>query len=82
MTAARPPDAAWLLFLDAIEAQTARLVDADGVAFTVPSRLLPAGAKEGSWLRATLVLTDGPPDDAAEIRRRLGRDDDGGDIKL
>ena len=71
-----------LLFVDAIEADTARLVGTGGVAFTVPSRLLPAGAKEGSWVRAGFVLTDPPPDDAAEIRRRLGRGDDGGDIKL
>ena len=61
-----------LLFVDAIEADTARLVGAGGVAFTVPARLLPAGAKEGSWLRAAFVLTDAPPDDAAEIRRTLG----------
>jgi hypothetical protein len=71
-----------LLFVDAIEADTARLVGAGGVAFSVPSRLLPAAAKEGSWLRAEFVLTDAPPDDAAEIRARLGRGDDGGDIKL
>ncbi|MES1166096.1 MAG: hypothetical protein ABUR63_10075 [Verrucomicrobiota bacterium] len=75
------PDAS-LLFVDAIEADSARLIGPGGVAFTVPSRLLPAGAKEGSWLRAGFVLTDGPPDDAAEVRRRLGRGDDGGDIKL
>ncbi|MFL5305281.1 MAG: hypothetical protein ACJ8F1_08710 [Polyangia bacterium] len=71
-----------LLFVDAIESGTARLVGSGGAAFTVPARLLPAGAKEGSWLRAAFVLTDPPPDDAAEIRRRLGRGDDGGDIKL
>jgi hypothetical protein len=75
-------DPASLLFVDAIEAGIARLVPSGGAAFTVPSRLLPAGAKEGSWLRGAFVLTDPPPDDAAEIRRRLGRNDDGGDIKL
>ncbi|HSS38040.1 MAG TPA: hypothetical protein VLT58_04665 [Polyangia bacterium] len=82
MSASAKPDPASLLFVDAVEAQTARLVGADGVAFTVPVRLLPGAVKEGSWLRATFVLTDAPPDDAAEIRRRLGRGDDGGDIKL
>ncbi len=71
-----------LFFVDAIEAQTARLLGADGVAFTVPARLLPAAAKEGSWLHATFLLADAPADHAAEIRRRLGRGDDGGDIKL
>ena len=71
-----------LLFVDAIEADTARLVAAGGAAFTVPAGLLPAGAKEGSWVRAGFVLADPPPDDAAAIRSRLGRGDDGGDIKL
>ncbi|HVT07147.1 MAG TPA: hypothetical protein VHO67_06800 [Polyangia bacterium] len=71
-----------LLFVDAVEAETARLVGAGGAAFTVPLRLLPAGAKEGSWLRASFVLVDPPPDDGAQIRARLGRGDDGGDIKL
>ncbi|HVY36567.1 MAG TPA: hypothetical protein VHM31_01490 [Polyangia bacterium] len=71
-----------LLFVDAVEADTARLVAAGGVAFTLPVRWLPPGAKEGSWLRASFVLADPPPDDGAQIRARLGRGDDGGDIKL
>ena len=71
-----------LLFVDAVEADTARLVATGGVAFTVPLRLLPPGAKEGSWLRASFALADPPPDDGARIRARLGRGDDGGDIKL
>lgn len=70
-----------LLFVDAIEGETARLL-LGTAALTVPSRVLPAGAKEGSWLRASFALAPPPPDAAAEIRRRLGRDDDGGDIKL
>jgi hypothetical protein len=70
-----------LLFVDAIEDEYARLLL--GVeAFDVPTRLLPKGAKEGTWLRLTMRLTVPPPDEGAAIRRRLGRGDDGRDIKL
>jgi hypothetical protein len=70
-----------LLFVDAIEGEYTRLLL--GVeAFDVPTRLLPKGAREGSWLSLSLRLTKPPPDEAAAIRRRLGRGDDGGDIKL
>jgi len=71
-----------LLFVDAVEGDTARLVLSGGAAFSVPVRLLPPGAKEGSWLQASFTLAPPPPDDAAEIRARLGKGDDGGDIKL
>jgi hypothetical protein len=79
----RAAPASRLLFVDAIEGDHARLLL--GVdAFTVPARLLPSGAKEGSWLRASFELTAPPPEDAEAqaLRRRLGKDDDGGDIKL
>ena len=72
-----------LLFVDAIEAGTARLLlGAD--AFDVPARLLPAGTKEGSWLRLSFEAAPAPPaaDDGGALRRKLGQDDDGGDIKL
>jgi hypothetical protein len=70
-----------LLFVDAIEAGIARLLL--GVeAFEVPARLLPADAKEGSWLRLSFELAPAPPDQAAVLRRKLGQGDDGGDIKL
>ena len=69
------------LFVDAIEGGIARLL-AGTEAFSVPVRLLPAGTKEGSWLSASFAAVSAPPDAAVEIRRRLGRDDDGGDIKL
>jgi hypothetical protein len=72
-----------LLFVDTIEGGFARLLcGAD--AFDVPARLLPADAKEGSWLRPSFTLAPAPAADAdAEaLRRRLGQDDDGGDIKL
>lgn len=73
---------AGLLFVDAIEGDSARLLLGTD-AFNVPARLLPAGAKEGSWLRASFALAPAPHDDgAAALRRRLGRDDDGGDFKL
>jgi len=84
--AARSPTAsdagAARVFVDAIEGEVARLLL--GVeAFEVPVRLLPPGAKEGSWLRLSLELAPPPPPDSADVlRRRLGQDDDGGDIKL
>jgi hypothetical protein len=70
-----------LLFVDAIEAGTARLLS--GVeAFELPARLLPAGTKEGSWLRLSFEPAPAPPDEGGALRRKLGRDDDGQDIKL
>ena len=71
-----------LLFVDAIDGQMARLLLSGGASFSVPVRLLPAGVKEGSWLHASFVVAPPPPDGAAEIRARLGRGDDGADIKL
>jgi hypothetical protein len=70
-----------LLFVDAIEAGTARLLS--GVdAFDLPARLLPAGTQEGSWLRLSFQPAPAPPDNGGALRRKLGRDDDGQDIKL
>ena len=70
-----------LLFIDAIEGDRARVLM--GIeAFTVPTRLLPEGATEGSWLRLSLRRALPPSDDSDAVRRRLGHDDDGGDIKL
>jgi hypothetical protein len=51
-------------------------------AFAVPARLLPPGTKEGTWVRLSFESAPAPPDDAEALRRKLGRDDDGGDIKL
>jgi hypothetical protein len=76
----RPP-ARTLVYVDAIEAGRARLVvDAD--AFTIPARLLPDGAREGSWLKLSVGLVPAPPSRAAAIRKRLAKDDPGGPIKL
>jgi hypothetical protein len=71
-----------LLFVDAVEGETARLLLQEGPAFEVPARLLPAGAVEGSWVRISLALAPPPPDRGSNLRRRLGAGDDGGDIKL
>ena len=70
-----------LLFVDAIEAGRARLV-LDEETFTVPARLLPKGAREGSWVRLSGAVVPAPPSDAAAIRKKLARDDPGGPIKL
>jgi hypothetical protein len=75
-----PPDGA-LVFVDAVEGDRARLLL--GVdAFDVPARLLPTGAREGSWLRLSMKLAPAPPDEGDATRRKLGRDDGGGDIQL
>jgi hypothetical protein len=69
------------LFVDAIEGERVRLLLGEE-AFEVPARLLPEGAKEGSWVSVSLALAPAPPDDADAIRRQLSGDDDGGVIKL
>ncbi|HVX97227.1 MAG TPA: hypothetical protein VHK47_20085 [Polyangia bacterium] len=70
-----------LLYVDTIEDGRARLV-LDEEAFTVPARLLPADAREGSWIRMSGRVVPAPPSDAAKIREKLARDDPGGPIKL
>jgi hypothetical protein len=70
-----------LVFVDALEAGRARLV-LDDETFTVPARLLPAGAREGSWLRWSARVVPAPPSAAAALRKKLARDDPGGPIKL
>jgi len=70
-----------LLFVDAIEDDRARLV-LDEEAFTVPARVLPKGAREGSWIRLSGDVVPAPQSDAADLRKKLARDDPGGPIKL
>ena len=70
-----------LAFVDAVEAGQARLLVGE-VAFTVPATLLPASAREGTWLRLSAVVVPAPPDDAETTRKRLAADDPGGDLKL
>ncbi len=74
--------AATLLFVDAIEDGRARLLLGRD-AFELPAKLLPPGAREGSWVRLSLAPAAPPPqDDGAALRAKLGRSDDGGDIEL
>ena len=70
------------VFIDAVdgEAGQARLLMGD-VAFTVPAALLPDDAGEGSWLSLSATVTP-PQADPDALRRKLGRDDPGGPIKL
>ena len=68
------------VFVDAVENGRARLLLGDD-AFTVPAALLPDDAGEGTWLKLTVGAT--PPEaDPDALRRKLGRDDPGGPIKL
>jgi hypothetical protein len=69
------------LFVDAIEDHHARLVLDDEV-FTIPARLLPRGAREGSWIELSIGVVPAPASDAAAIRKKLARGDRGGPIKL
>jgi hypothetical protein len=69
-----------VVFVDAVEEGRARLLLSDD-AFTVPAALLPAGAGEGTWLKLTTTVTP-PQADPDALRRKLGRDDPGGPIKL
>jgi hypothetical protein len=68
-------------FIDAIEAGRARLLVGEE-AFTMPSRLLPAGVREGDWVDIAIGLAPAPPDDSEARRARLSKDDPGGDIDL
>jgi hypothetical protein len=70
-----------VLYVDAVEAGRARLVLGAEV-FTIPARLLPKGAREGSWVRLSGRVVPAPRSDAAAIREKLARDDPGGPIKL
>ena len=70
-----------IVFIDEVEDRVARLVHGDQV-FHLPRALLPADAREGQWLRISVALTSAPPNDSAALRKRLGEDDPGGDIKL
>jgi hypothetical protein len=70
-----------LLFVDQIDNDWAHLLLGED-AFDVPARLLPAGTKEGTWLRWSLAVVPAPADVGAAIRHKLQQGDDGGDIKL
>jgi hypothetical protein len=75
-------------YVDAVEAGIARVLlqDKDGEwrGYSLPSVVLPAHAGEGSWLKLTLTVIPPPADaeSAPALRERLGREDDGRDLKL
>ena len=81
MSDATKESADTLLFVDQIENGWAHVLLGED-AFDVPARLLPAGTKEGSWLRWSFSAAPSPPDVGAATRRKLQQGDDGGDIKL
>ncbi|HET6283415.1 MAG TPA: hypothetical protein VFH73_20830 [Polyangia bacterium] len=70
-------------FVDAVESDggSAVLLFGEEV-FSLPVGLLPPDAREGSWVELTIVTIPAPDDGAEDLRRTLGRDDPGGDIKL
>ncbi len=47
-----------LLFVDAINGGTARLLPKDGAAFEFPLRLLPEGIREGEIIKLTAAAQD------------------------
>jgi hypothetical protein len=70
-------------FIDAVEDETARLMIGEH-SFDLPTSLLPVGAREGDWIEISIARAKPGPDggDIETRRRKLGRDDPGGDIKL
>jgi len=74
-------EAGVLAFVDAIDEGIARLVIGTRT-FELPAEVLPAGTREGTWVRLAAMATPAPPDDTEARRRALGADDPGGDIKL
>jgi hypothetical protein len=70
-----------LLFIDAIEDDEAQVLLGEK-RWSLPRALLPAGAKEGSWLRLTVDSSQKIGEEIEARRARLLRSDPGGDIKL
>ena len=70
-----------IVFIDEVEDQVARLVLGEQV-FHLPRALLPPDAREGQWLRISVAIAPAPPSNSTTLRKRLGEDDPGGDIKL
>jgi hypothetical protein len=70
-----------LLFVDAIEDDEA-LVLLGEKRWSLPRALLPAGAKEGSWLRLALDTSQKVGEEIEARPARLLRSDRGGNIKL
>jgi Protein of unknown function (DUF3006) len=70
-------------FVDRVEEGMA-VVIVDGEAVKLPRGLLPANTGEGAWVEIAVEKIDVPEGakEAEELRRRLARDDDGGDFGL
>jgi hypothetical protein len=68
--------------IDSVESGVARLVLEDAHTITLPAALLPEGAREGDWVALTLERTEPPESDREARRRKLTRNDDGGDFPL
>jgi hypothetical protein len=76
-----------LAYIDSVESGVARLLlrDSDGEwrGHALPAAILPADAREGSWLEISLRVTTPPKDeDGPKLRHKLGQGDKGGDIVL
>lgn len=77
-----------LAYVDSIEEGVARLVlrDAHGAwrSYNMPAAVLPADARENTWVEIAIARTTAPPDAeaAGPLRERLGRNDKGGDFSL
>lgn len=77
-----------LAYVDAIEEGVARLVlrDTHGAwrSYHLPASVLPADARENTWIEIAITRTAAPPDAeaAGPLRERLGRNEQGGDFSL
>jgi hypothetical protein len=70
-----------LLFIDEIEDDEAFVLLGEK-RWSLPRALLPAGAKEGSWLRLAVDSSQKLGEEIEARRARLLRKDPGGNIKL
>lgn len=75
------------VYIDAVESDVARVLFQHGAdewrGHNLPAAILPAGAKEGSWLKLSLKTIPAPEGmKTPKLRDKLGRRDKGGDIIL
>jgi len=75
------------VYVDRIESELAVLtLERSGESFELPASLLPTGVTEGHWLGLTLepdpAKDEAMLERARELRGKLARDDDGGDLAL
>ena len=81
-----PGGRVWSVFVDRMDGGSAVLLLDDGTAFEVPDVIVPAGTREGDWLRLDLskdpVSTARRTDAVRELRDRLAMRDGGDDIVL